>query len=339
MATTTALAATTVVVDAGATPLGRLVVAAARTDPQVHRVVGPSGLTGDVAGGPIDVVLLASGSGPDRDGSGSGDVGLESAAAFLGSLDGVAVRSLVVLSSAMVYGAWPDNPLPISEDAVLRPNPESTYATAKAELERLADAFAVTHPSTAIAVLRPTVTTSNDPDAVDWMGRSLWHVATARHGDADPAGQFLHIDDLASALDHARRHALDGAFNVAPEGWLSASRQVELVGRGGRVRIPAASAGRVAALRWRLGLTSTPPEVLPFTMHSWVVASDRLRATGWTPRSSNEEALVVGSRPGWWASLSARRRQELSLGILVGGVAAVATGTVAVVRRAMRRTD
>jgi nucleoside-diphosphate-sugar epimerase len=323
-------------VDGPDTPLGRLVVAAATADPMVGSIVGSEAAGASADAGPLDVVLLAPGSGPERDGSGSAGVGLEAAASLLAALDGSEIRSIVVVSSAMVYGAWPDNPVPISEEAVLRPNPGSGYATAKAELERLATTFGSTHPGVALAILRPTVTTSNDPDAVDWMGRSLWHVATARHGDVDPVGQFLHIDDLGAAIDHARRHALVGAFNVAPEGWLSAARQVELVGRGGRVRIPAASAGRVAALRWQLGLTSTPPEVLPFTMYSWVVASDRLRSTGWAPRSSNEEAFVMGNRPGWWASLSARRRQELSLGLLFGGIAAAVAGIVAALRRMVK---
>jgi nucleoside-diphosphate-sugar epimerase len=329
-----------VLVDGPDTPLGRLVVAAATADPAIGVVVGRDGLAESASdAGPLDVVVLAPGSGPERDGSGSAGVELEAAASLLAALDEAEVRSIVVVSSAMVYGAWPDNPVPISEEAVLRPNPGSRYATAKAELERLATSFGATHPDVALAILRPTVTTSTDPDAVDWMGRSLWHVATARHGDVDPVAQFVHIDDVGAAIDHARRHSLDGAFNVAPEGWLSASRQVELVGRGGRVRIPAASAGRVAALRWRLGLTSTPPEVLPYTMHSWVVASDRLRSTGWAPRSSNAEAFVMGNRPGWWASLSARRRQELSLGLLFGGLAAVIAGIVAALRRILTRRD
>jgi nucleoside-diphosphate-sugar epimerase len=326
-------------VDGPGTPLGRLVVAAAEGDPAVAAVVGPDALRDRADAGVLDVVVLAPGSGPERDGSGSAGVGLDAAASLLSALREVEVRSLVVVSSAMVYGAWPDNPVPISEDAVLRPNPGSMYAAAKAELERLATTFRSARPRVAVALLRPTVTTSNDPEAVDWMGRSLWHVATARHGDVDPVGQFLHIDDLGAAIDHARRHALDGAFNVAPEGWLSAARQVELVGRGGKVRIPAASAGRVAALRWRLGLTSTPPEVLPFTMYPWVVASDRLRSTGWAPRSSNEEAFVVGSRPGWWATLSARRRQELSLALLFGGLAAAIAAGVGVLRRILTRRE
>jgi nucleoside-diphosphate-sugar epimerase len=325
----------TVLIDGEDSPLGLLVAAAVGSDLDGDRVTDRVEVARE-GGGPIDVVLLAPGRGPERDGSGTRGVGLDAASTLLDQLEEADVRSVVVLSSAMVYGAWPDNPKPITEDAVLRPNPEASYARAKAELERMAVEFGGRHPDASVALLRPTVTTSNDPRAVDWMGRSLWHVATARHGDADPPAQFLHMDDLALAIDHARRRRLRGAFNVAPEGWLSATRQVELVGKGGRVRIPAAGAGRVARWRWRFGLTSTPPEVLPYTMQPWVVASDRLRATGWSPRSTNEEALVVGSRPGWLTSLSASRRQELSLLALVAGVAAIAAAVGAAVRAALR---
>ncbi|HKY13575.1 MAG TPA: NAD-dependent epimerase/dehydratase family protein [Microthrixaceae bacterium] len=304
----------------------------------------------DATGDPsVDLVLLAAGVGPDRDGSTTGGVDLAGARELLADLDrergpeGAApmrVESLVVLSSAMVYGAWADNPVPLSEDRVLRPNPSSTYALEKAELERLAADFARDHPDVAVAVLRPTVTTSGEADGLDWMARSLWHVPTARHGEHDPPAQFLHIDDLASAIDHARRNRLRGAFNVAPEGWISSGRQIELAGRGGRVRIPEALAGRVARSRWRLGLTSTPPEVLAYTMYPWVIATDRLRSTGWQPRSSNDEAFVLASRSGWWSSLSARRRQEMSLaGMGVGAVASVAAilGVVVRVIRTRRR--
>ena len=45
---------------------------------------------------------------------------------------------VVVLSSATVYGAWPTNPVPLTEDAPLRPNPGCAFAVQKAEIERLA---------------------------------------------------------------------------------------------------------------------------------------------------------------------------------------------------------
>ena len=69
-------------------------------------------------------------------------------------------------------------------------------------------------------------------------------------------------------------------------------------------------------------------------MHPWVIANDRLKADGWVPASSNEEAYVGAHRAGPWATLSPRRRQELTLGaagaVLLAGVALAAT---AVLRR------
>jgi hypothetical protein len=72
-------------------------------------------------------------------------------------------------------------------------------------------------------------------------------------------------------------------------------------------------------------------------MHPWVVANDRLEATGWRPTSSNEESFVAVNRPGWWSSLHGRRRQEVALAGLVGGVGAIVALVVLLVRRAGRQ--
>jgi hypothetical protein len=52
--------------------------------------------------------------------------------------------------------------------------------------------------------------------------------------------------------------------------------------------------------------------VLPYLVHPWVVANDRLRDAGWAPRHTNEEALLLampadgghGALP-WVAAVSA----------------------------------
>jgi nucleoside-diphosphate-sugar epimerase len=286
--------------------------------------------------GPLDVVVLASTSGPDRDGSSVGGVDLDTATALLDAVAELDVRSVVVLSSAMVYGAWRDNPIPITETAVLRPNPGCRYAADKAELERVALEWA-DRTGTPVAVLRPALTVSADTAGVEWMESSLWHAPTARHGEADPPGQFLLTDDLARAVEHARRHRLAGTFNVAPDGWLTVDRQVELSGRSGRVRIPGPVVGLVAAFRWRWRLTSTPPDVVAYTMHPWVIANDRLRSTGWEPTSSNDETFVAVNREGWWASLNARHRQDVALGGLLGSTGALVGGLTWWARSRRRR--
>jgi nucleoside-diphosphate-sugar epimerase len=333
---------TTVLINGAESPLGRRLADLARIDPTTDVVSGSDEFEGLRSGGePVDLFILAPAAGPDRDGSTVGGVDLPTVQRLLETLaepDAVPVRRLVVLSSAMVYGAWPDNAVPLTESAALRPNPGCRYAVDKAELERLCSEWALDRGVTA-AILRPSITVSGEPDAVDWMEASLWHAPTARHGEGDPPGQFLLVDDLARALEHARQAGIEGAFNVAPDGWIGTDRQVDLTGRGGRLRIPAPLAGLVAAARWRWSLTSTPPEIVPYTMHPWVVANDRLRATGWEPTASNDEAFVAGNREGWWSSLNARRRQDIALGGLVAGVAGVTGGIVAAIRRSRRSAE
>ena len=284
------------------------------------------------------LIVLAPGSDTERDGSSVGGVDVALAERLLHLADAGHLRQVVLLSSAMVYGAWPDNPVPITEDQAVRPNPGSSFACDKAELERVVTEWCEHHPGVRLAVLRPTLVVSEEPEAVEWMERSLWHTASARFGDVDPPRQFLLLDDLARAIDHVRRKELDGVYNVAPDGWLAVAPQIELTGRPATtsVRVPEALAEGVAETRWKLQLTSTPPDVLPFTMYPWVVSSDRLRATGWHPGSSNEEAFVAGHRERWWASLSARRRQEIALGAMVGGIVVAGGATYALVRRLLR---
>lgn len=329
----------TVLVDGAETVLGSMVLDLARADPTVRvaRAVGPSGQ--GVAGldGPVDLVVLAPASGVDADGSTLGGVRTSRARRVLEGLTDVEVARVVVVSSAMVYGAWPDNPVPITEDAILRPNPGCRFAQQKAELERVVTEWA-RQRSTAVTVLRPALTVADDPASIDWFEASIWHAPTLRFGEANRAAQFLHIEDLAAAIDHVRRRGISGVFNVAPDGWIRDERQIELVGRPRRARLPARWARLVATVRWNLARSSTPPEVVPYVLGEWVVANDRLRRTGWVPRWSNEEAFVVGSRPGWWSSLNARRRQELSLAGLGLGAAAVVGGAIGLVRLTRRRS-
>jgi hypothetical protein len=71
------------------------------------------------------------------------------------------------------------------------------------------------------------------------------------------------------------------------------------------------------------------------------VANDRLRAAGWEPERSNEEALVSSDDRSHWSDLSPSRRQEVALIAAGGGLAAIIGGMAAaaasLVARARRR--
>ena len=277
------------------------------------------------------VVHLAQCTGPEElEDCAPGDGAL--ARRVLDAASAVGTQHVVLLSSAIAYGAWTNNPVPITEDAPLRPNPGVLAASEKAELERTAVEWRDAHPAATVAILRPTVTVSADGNG--WLARALARSTALPITDEEPPAQFLDADDLASAVDLARRARLDGPRNVAPDGWISGDTVRSLVGGAPRVRLPERLALRLAGLRWRWRLAPTPPNLLPFTVHPWVIANDRLKADGWVPASSNEEAYVGAHGAGPWATLSPRRRQEIALGaagaVLVAGVGLAAA---AVLRR------
>src|SRR5690606_34542115 len=162
------------------------------------------------------------------------------------------VGHVVALSSATVYGAWSNNPVPLTEDAPLRPNPGFTFAVERAEIERLTAEWRDAHPGSTATVLRPARVAAADHR--DWLVRAL-RPAPAVPEDADePPVQFLHLDDLARACDLARRRRLDGAYNVAPPGSIPGDLARSLAGAPPRVPVPERLASRVAHWRFRWGL-------------------------------------------------------------------------------------
>lgn len=286
--------------------------------------------------GASTVVHLASSFAPGRDGEDTSERDLEATQRVLDAASAVGVERLVVLSSAMVYGAWPTNPVPILEDAPLNPNPEFAFGVLKQEIERLADQWADDHPGAEVVVLRPTTALAHRDSS--WVARSFRASALIDAGEHDPPVQFLHLDDLAEAVARAARGGLSGAYNVAPDGWVDGETCRELSGRVPRLHLPEEMADRLGRFSWRHRLAPTPPGLTSYTVYPWVVSNDRLRATGWEPAFTNEEAYVEGIPPKPWATLNAKRRQQLALGAatLIGAV--VTLGVVFLVRRLRART-
>ena len=269
------------------------------------------------------------------DGSGLAAPDEASTRTLLDAVAAAGVGVVVWLSSAMVYGAWPENPIPLTETAPRRPNPGLRFAEDRSDRDRQVLDWAGSHPAVRVVALRPTVIA--DPDHPRWLSQSPWSVTGVQSGDADSPSQFVHIDDLAAAVALAVDSPLVGACNVAPDGWIPIDYLRALSGPAPRLRLPAPLADQVARLRWRAGLTGTPPAVLPYRVHPWVVANDRLRAAGWEPGSSNEEAFVEADAMGRLAGLNAHQRQLLSLGAVAAVGLGALGGVVALVLRRRRR--
>jgi nucleoside-diphosphate-sugar epimerase len=294
-------------------------------------------LQGALASADVVVHLAWSGDDASPEGTAEVEANRRVLANLLSAISGSSVSKLVVLSSATVYGAWPDNKVPLTEEDPLRPNPGFCFAVAKAETERALSAWARSHPAVQVVVLRPVVTLGPEGRP---LYRALGSVHAPRLGPGERPVQYLHVTDLANAIVVAATAPLEGAFNVAPDRGISEDQARQLV--GGASRLPAVGplTPRLVSLGWRLGRSwGIPRSAIPYALYPWVVAPDRLLAMGWQPEYSSEEALVATDERAHWDDLPPGRRQNYNLLLLLGLSSALAGLGVLVAASIRRRLD
>lgn len=259
----------------------------------------------------------------------------EFVAATLAAADQLAADQVVFVSSALVYGAAPNNPKPLTEDAVLRPDVEFVFARQLASAEELVEQWRRARPGRATSVLRPALALAEGDSSR--LAAALVSGLGRRVAQTDPPSQFLHLDDLAEAVALAVLSRLDGVFNVAPDGWIAGERVRALSGERPRFPLPERLAEVIGLLRWRFQRGPIPPGLGSYTQEPWIVSNGKLRRAGWQPSVTNEQAYVEATEAPWWTMISPKRRQELTLGLgVLFGLAGTALA-VFVGRRWWRR--
>ncbi|HVT20635.1 MAG TPA: NAD-dependent epimerase/dehydratase family protein [Mycobacteriales bacterium] len=257
---------------------------------------------------------------------------------LLDAVRSAGVGRVVVLTSAMVYGAAATNPVPLDEDAPLAATPSEGLVGDWLAVERLAASrAAVSESGLEVVSVRPAslVGPVTDPllpglfEAVRLLairdGRCLW--------------QFCHLDDLLDALAAAATGAVSGAVTVGSDGWLERD-EVERICGMRSVVLPAAAAFAAAQRLHRVGALSGPASDLSYLQHPWVVGSQRLRATGWSPRWTNQAALEehltrLGDRVG--RSLVVVDRKYATRAAAGAGATLAVIGSFALARSRIRR--
>jgi nucleoside-diphosphate-sugar epimerase len=245
------------------------------------------------------------------------------------------VRRVVVVSSALAYGAYADNPVPLPDDAPLRAVPEASVVGDLLEVERIAAGSRRSHRGLSVTVLRPAVVLgAGDREP---MAALLGAPRLLRIRGADTRWQFCHVADLATAIELATlapAGVLDGPANVASDGWLDAEELERITGRRS-LELPERVAIGTAERLHRLGITPAAPSELSYLIHPWVVECPRLAAAGWAPAYTNADAVRDHLAD----------RGERSRGVRIdargataaAGAAVALVGTAALVRRARRR--
>ena len=315
-----------------ATSLGSTVVAGLAKEAAVIEVSPSQPLSLE---GVTCLVSLAVGSGPSP--GPVGPIRLRELRQALAAADAAGATRVVHISSALVYGAAADNEVPLTENAPVRPDPSFPWAVELAEAERLVAEWRDGGPDRAAAVLRPALVVGPEEDG--FLARALGGLAGPRPAGESRPVQFVHEDDVASAvvLCATAPSPVDGPLNVAPEGWINENEAAALAGALlPPPRVPAFLVPPARRLLWAIGVGVTPPEAGSYASHPWVVAAYRLRSLGWSPSHTNDEAVVATTSCSPLAALSPRRRQEVLLavtGALLGGLVLT---SITLVRRALR---
>jgi len=245
------------------------------------------------------------------------------------------VARLVVVTSAMTYGASPANAVPLPEDAPLAADPDEGLVGDLLAVEQVLRAAAEVHPGLAITVVRPAALVGPDIDTVITRHFEAPRLLTVKGGC--PAWQFCHVEDLATALVTTVELGLGPAVTVGSQGWMT-QEEVEAVSGMYPVELSESMALGIGQRLHRVGILPFPPSDLAYAVYPWAISSATLAAAGWQPAYDNATCLValIESIRGHHA-MAARRldRKDAALGAASAAVALV--GTAAILRRRRRK--
>ncbi len=200
------------------------------------------------------------------------------------------VRKLVVMSSAQVYGAHPDNPNFLREDRPLRGHSGSQAVRDRAEMESLLRVFATRHPKMTVTSLRPcwTLGAESDTGISRYFERSRVRTLLGY----DPLLQILHEQDLLRAVELVLEHDAPGPFNLAGDGVLPLSTLLRLAGKSS-LPLPHPVLFRLEYLNFLRGSGDSPAGFYDYLRFLWVVDTTRAREVlGFTPQYTTKEAWM-----------------------------------------------
>ncbi len=245
------------------------------------------------------------------------------------------VGRVVLVTSAMVYGASPDNPVPLPEEFPLSADSDDSVVGDLLEIEHLALRSPRAHLGLDVTVVRPAALVGEDIDTLVTRHFEAPRLLAVKGCAA--RWQFCHVDDLVSALELAAAGRVTGAFAVGCDGWLEQEEVEEQAGMR-RIELPPRLTFATAQRLHRAGITPAPVTDLRYVVYPWVVDCATLKNAGWRPQYGNAEVLEVllGQRAGRHA-VAGRRLGRKDAAITAAGATVAVIGTAEIVRQVRRR--
>ena len=246
------------------------------------------------------------------------------------------VRRVVLVTSAMVYGALPDNPVPLDEDAPLRALPDGSFVSDLLEIERLARRAPLSHPGLSVTVLRPATVVG--PGHRQRPDPPLRGAAAA--GRARLAAPLAVLPRRRPGLGARAGRARAGRPAWSRSGARAAMEQaeVELVSGMRRIELPSALAFGTAERLHRIGVIPAPASDLQYVVHPGSCPRPGCaRPAGGRCTTTRRRSACCSSRSADITRWRSRRVGRRDAAVGAAGAAVAVVGTAALVRRARKK--
>ncbi|MBW2289774.1 MAG: NAD-dependent epimerase/dehydratase family protein [Deltaproteobacteria bacterium] len=209
------------------------------------------------------------------------------------------VSRLVLASSTMLYGPWPDNPNFLTEEHPLRGHPDAHAVANRIETESLINDCARRRPQLEMTVLRSCWVLG--PRFDDRVSRYLSLPVVPKLLGYDPLMQFVHEDDYLNAFERATLESHPGVFNIVGRGTLPLATLLRLGGRRS-IALPSRLLYRMAYYPGPRRTGDPPAAFYDYLRYLWVADGAR----GWDAFGEP----VYSTRETWVEFMSARRSRS-----------------------------
>jgi len=209
------------------------------------------------------------------------------------------VGRLVLASSTMLYGPWPDNPNFLTESHPLRGHPDAHCINNRVEVEQLVARWSQRHPETEVSVLRPCwiMGPHHDDVVVRYFEPSLIPTLLGY----DPLLQFVHEEDCLRAFERAVLESHPGTYNLTGRGVLPLSTLLRTAGKRS-LPVPSPILYRLGAVPSQAQTGDPPQAFYDYLRYLWTAAGER----GWEAFGEP----VYSTREAWASFVSSRRMRR-----------------------------
>jgi UDP-glucose 4-epimerase len=228
-----------------------------------------------------------------RDAAWATRIDIEGTRNVLESSVAVGVQRMIVASSSVVYGAWPDPRGSLLETAAMHPDQGLRYGADKVAVERLCESYQLKNPELHISTLRSV--TIVGPGMTNFISRAFEKPVQILPRGFDPSWQFIHEDDCALAFHELLWSQTSGPFNLAADGVVRLSEVIQQLKKT-VIRLPKIFIQTIAEIGWRLGLrgiSEAPGVLVNYFCFPPILDTTKLKNTLKTPfRYTSAEAIA-----------------------------------------------